>query len=123
MGRENAEKLEKGYYTYNMHRWSVSPEDLVADESLNSFWEITSTSITEEGQEFIASIEAKSYPIMATQFHPEKHGHMFRENQGYNHSWESIQLNAHFAKEFVQMARANPNRWGSGYKELHPNLI
>ena len=39
---------------------------------MERFWRPLSTNIDEDGLEFISTLEAKTYPFYATQFHPEK---------------------------------------------------
>ena len=65
------------------------------------------------GTEFVASIEAKKYPIYATQFHPEKPSSLWAEGYKINHSWQSIMNNGHFGEYFVSLARQNNNTFGS----------
>lgn len=92
------------------------------DKKLRDFWTITSTSevaSTEQGgkpRKFIASIEAKKYPFVGTQFHPEKVTQTWIEDMGIDHSWKSIELNRYFGDQFVRMARVNKNNFGN-FKE------
>jgi len=58
-------------------------------------------------------MEAKNYPFFGTQFHPEKPSQLWVDGMNINHSWESIQLQAHFSSLFVEMARANPDTFGN----------
>jgi imidazoleglycerol phosphate synthase glutamine amidotransferase subunit HisH len=44
------------------------------------------------GTAFVASIEAKNYPIFGTQYHPEKPGELWTDGLGINHEYESIFL-------------------------------
>ena len=66
-------------------------------------------------------MEANKYPFMATQFHPEKPSQAWNNDKdGMNHSWEAVQLNRHFADQFVMMARANKNTFGDyAYTSKH----
>jgi len=76
---------------------------------------VTSTSHSTDaaGTLFAASMEAKNYPFFGTQFHPEKPSQLWVDGMNINHSWESIQLQAHFSSLFVEMARANPDTFGN----------
>ena len=72
MGQEDADELTRGDYLINIHTYSVPVEKYSTDEKLREFWDVVATSTAPSGEEFAAAIEAKNYPIMATQFHPEK---------------------------------------------------
>ena len=59
-------------FTYNSHSYAVYPATFETDKGLSNFWDVTALSSTTDGTKFVASIEAKNYPVFATQFHPEK---------------------------------------------------
>lgn len=67
-----ARDFETKAITYNYHKWGIKPETFQTDKGLASFWDVTAISKTASGDPFVASIESKKYPIMGTQFHPEK---------------------------------------------------
>ena len=100
MGPE-AYLFEKGNFTFNYHDVSISPETFKTDSKLSKFWDVTAVSYDSAGKEFVASIEAKDYPFMATQFHPEKTIGSWFPTSNFNHSWESIRLNRMFVDLFV----------------------
>ncbi len=52
--------------TFNAHSFAISPEYFESDQSLREFWDVTSLSYMPNGTAFVASIEAKEYPIFAT---------------------------------------------------------
>ena len=54
------------------HVWGISPNVYTDSKVLKEFFIITSTAVDKNGKEYINSIEAKNYPIFATQHHPEK---------------------------------------------------
>uniref|UniRef100_A0A7S3IWN7 folate gamma-glutamyl hydrolase n=1 Tax=Strombidium inclinatum TaxID=197538 RepID=A0A7S3IWN7_9SPIT len=110
MNDHQLDDFKHGNFTLNSHSWSITPETMKSDEGLASFWNVTSHTSNEAGDVWVASMEAKDYPIMATQFHPEKPSQVFN-GEGINHSWESLQLNHLFADKFVEMARANKNKF------------
>jgi gamma-glutamyl hydrolase len=58
--------------TYNAHTHGISLEEFNSNKGLVEMFKATSTSIDENGIEFVASIEAHDYPFYGTQFHPEK---------------------------------------------------
>jgi len=107
-----AYEFERKNFTYNSHRYGISPDTFKTDKGLAKFWDVTSESFMPNGTAFVASIEAKNYPIFGTQFHPEKPSELWVDGLNVNHSWESIELQMHFSRFFVEMARTNPNTFG-----------
>ena len=112
-----AMEFMKGNFTYNSHSWGLNPKHMITDEGLHNFWDLTAISFMPNNGThplpFVASIEAKKYPIFGTQYHPEKPSELWVDGKAINHSWESISLQSHFSKLLVEMARANPNTFGS----------
>ena len=66
----SAHEFEKRNFTYNSHAWSLDPEMLKTDAGLKDFWTLTAIShMPNNGSHplpFVASIEAKDYPIFGT---------------------------------------------------------
>jgi len=119
---DDAYKLSSGNFTLNSHSWSVSPETFETDKGLKDFWDVTAVSYDADGKAFVASMEAKKYPIMGTQYHPEKVTQAWNDGYGINHSWESVHLNRIFADQFVAMTRMSKNTFGN-YTETQKVLI
>lgn len=117
-----AHEFETHNFTYNSHHFAFSPEVFETDEGLKNFWDVTATSQMPNGTHFVASIEAKNYPIFATQFHPEKPSELWVDGDNINHSWESIRMQEHFSELFVSMTRANANSYGN-FTETMPHLV
>jgi len=107
-----AEEFARKNLTYNSHRYGIAPSTFQSDKGLHEFWDVTAESFMPNGTAFVASIEAKNYPIMATQFHPEKPSSLWTDGYNINHEWESIEIQEHFARLFVEMARTNKNTFG-----------
>ena len=64
---DKAYMFEQKNMTYNFHQWAVAPDMYKNDTGLNTFWDVTSQSrIPNNGTAFVATIEAKNYPIYAT---------------------------------------------------------
>ena len=67
---DDAYEFASHSYTYNAHNLGVSPDLFASDEGLKSFWDMTAYSVVPdngtESMAFIASFEAKDYPIYAT---------------------------------------------------------
>ena len=94
---DKAMEFTKNNFTYNSHSNGVFPETFKTDKGLSNFWDVTALSSTNDGTKFVASIEAKNYPVFATQFHPEKTSELWVDGVQINHTWESIQLQQHFS--------------------------
>lgn len=116
----------KGNFTYNSHSWGLDPKKMESDKDLSAFWDLTAISyIPNNGthpRSFVASIEAKKYPIFGTQYHPEKPSELFTDGYAINHSWESIDLQRHFSELLVKMARTVKNTYGN-WTETDKHLI
>jgi len=109
-----AEELAHNNFTYNNHQSGISTETMKSDKGLADFWTATSHSYTTDtGEPFVASMEAKEYPIFGTQFHPEKVSELWVDGIGIDHSWENIQIHRGFSDLLVELARFNTNSFGS----------
>lgn len=116
----------KSNFTYNSHSWGMDPKKMMADKGLSSFWDLTAVSFMPNNgthpMPFVASIEAKKYPIFGTQYHPEKPSELWIDGKAINHAWESIDLQRHFSETFVKMSRAVKNSYGN-WTETDKHLI
>ena len=79
----------------------------------------TSTDAT-EGTTFVATMEAKNYPIMGTNFHPEKV--LGQWTDGIEHKWAAYELNKYYGEELIKMARQNPTNPGT-YEDVQTKII
>ena len=58
--------------------------------------------------EFVAFLEAKNYPIWATQFHPEKNAYEWtKKYDNIPHTKDAISSASEFANFFVEQSRKN----------------
>ena len=54
----------------------------------------------------MSAVEAKSYPVYGTQFHPEKNNFEWvKEDEPIPHSIDAVRMSQYFANFFVQEAR------------------
>lgn len=58
--------FEEKNMTFNSHDSGFSPQIFEDDEYLKNFWDVTSVSFMPDGTPFVATIESKHYPILAT---------------------------------------------------------
>jgi gamma-glutamyl hydrolase len=64
--------LAKENVTMNNHHYGIYPEHFYATPSLVNMFDVLSTNKDRKGVEFVSTIEAFKYPIMGSQWHPEK---------------------------------------------------
>jgi len=107
-----AQELHRKNLEWNGHVYGIAPSTFKSDKGLAKFWDVNSVSFMPNGTAFVASMEAKNYPIFGTQFHPEMPSQLWVDGLNINHSWESIEVQEIFAREFIEMARRNTNTFG-----------
>jgi gamma-glutamyl hydrolase len=66
------EILSQENVTMNNHHYGIYPDHFYSTETLSSFYDVLSLNQDRQGIEFVSTMEAKKYPIYATQWHPEK---------------------------------------------------
>jgi len=109
--------------TMNFHHDGVTPETFNTNQKIYSFFNSLSTNVDRKGRAFISTVEAKNFPIYATQWHPERQQFEFNtEDVGLVHTLHSVQANAAMAQFFVNEARKNNNKFESE-DELEKYLI
>lgn len=104
--------------TINFHQWCLTPENFAKFQALSNFWDVLSTNKDWNGLEFISLMEAKHYPMWASQYHPEKNAFEWtRKYPDIPHFKDAIRAAAHHAEFFVQEARKNLNTFESREEE------
>lgn len=98
--------------TYNYHRYCLT-EEVLERNGLLSQWNILSTNTDSSGNEFISTLEHKTYPFYGVQFHPEKNIFEFKDKMGIPHTVDSVKVSQYFANFLVNEGRKNSNRWPS----------
>jgi gamma-glutamyl hydrolase len=64
--------LENDPVTMNNHHYGIYPSTFDNTDSLKSFFHVLSTNVDRKGIEFISTVEAFTFPIYGSQWHPEK---------------------------------------------------
>jgi len=114
---EVVEQLSSLPVTINFHHWCLTMENFTKYE-MENFWTPLSTNIDQEGLEFLSTMEAKDYPIYATQFHPEKNAYEWAPKfPGIPHSREAVNVAQYFAEFFVDVARQSTHAFQSRAEE------
>jgi len=98
------EMFEKYAITTNLHSLGVTPETFEGNPKLGAFFHLLSTNKDRKGRAFVSSMEAKTLPITATQYHPER-TYEFVASKNINHSVQAVFANSFLGLTFVQNAR------------------
>ncbi|KAI5662350.1 hypothetical protein M9H77_21673 [Catharanthus roseus] len=113
-------KLSTDCLVMQNHHYGISPEMFKKSSDLCSFFEILTTSTDEDNKVYVSTVHAKSYPVTATQWHPEKNAFEWGLSR-IPHSEDAIQVTQHVANYFVSEARKSLNRPPIG--QVLDNLI
>ncbi|XP_021303594.1 gamma-glutamyl hydrolase 2 [Sorghum bicolor] len=106
---ELIKKLSTDCLVMQNHGYGISPKRLQENVALSSFFKILTTSPDENGKVYVSTVQAQNYPIICTQWHPEKA--IFEWGEPMNpHSEDAVQVTQHFANYFVSQARKSLNR-------------
>jgi len=97
--------LETRKSTAQNHDFGISPADFERCADLRRFYNILATATDENGQEYVAAIEGKYYPIYGVQWHPERQ-----------------KTSGEFVEFFISELRKNKHRGGCGDKLFAPFL-
>ncbi|CAK7351885.1 unnamed protein product [Dovyalis caffra] len=89
--------------------FGISPQRFQENEYLSSFFEVLTTSADEDNQVYVSTVQARSYPVTAFQWHPEKNAFEWGLSM-IPHSEDAIQVTQHVANFFVSEARKSLNR-------------
>lgn len=99
------------------HMKGLSMAAYVENPKLSSFFTVLSLSLDKSGNAYISTLEAKRYPIFATQWHPEKNAFEWSQSVHIPHSPAAIRMTQEIANFFVSESRKNLHRAASTYDE------
>lgn len=88
--------------------------------NLDIFWNPITTNSDNNNLTFISTIEAKNYPFIGLQFHPEKNAYEWEKNDP--HSVRAIYSARYFIDWFVNKCRRNKHKYINKH-ELENELI
>ncbi|KAL4504274.1 hypothetical protein ABPG72_021112 [Tetrahymena utriculariae] len=99
--------LQEGSPAFFSHEDGIIKSQAEENESLSQNVIFTSLSKTDDGEEFIASIEFQDYPIYAVQFHPEKN--LFDPKVDAKRDELSFNVCRYFVEFFIKECQKNKN--------------
>jgi gamma-glutamyl hydrolase len=111
---DDAYDLEDNSYTYHSHYYGIKPEKFTTDSGLASMFKATSYCYDTNGNTFVNTMEAYSYPFYGIQFHPEISSAYSDDLMEY--------YNDYLAEFFIAKAALNGNSYGTD-SELNADLI
>lgn len=94
---------------YFNHGYAVHTSYFKTSTKLKDFWSLTSISTSRSSQEFVSTLEAKSYPFYAVQYHPEKN--LFEWKVRAVRSDTGAEIVQILSNKFIDIARQNKNRF------------
>lgn len=96
---------------FNWHQWGVYISDFQKNFKLSSFFNLLSYDDYGDGLPIVGTVEAYDYPIMATQYHPEKNLFDYL-NTKIPHTRKAQQFTEDLAFNFVEACRKNKHNIG-----------
>lgn len=99
--------FENSEVFFHSHNYGTPVSWFTGNTALTTAFDLISTEVDENGDDFINMIEHKTYPIFATMFHPEKAASAMSKFNSFSHSMEGVQLNRYFADMFIREAKKN----------------
>ncbi|XP_022181745.1 gamma-glutamyl hydrolase A-like [Myzus persicae] len=94
--------------TANHHNHCVTQKNFTSMK-LDDFWNPITINKDENNLTFISTVEAKNYPFVGLQFHPEKNAYEWERNDP--HSWSAIYSARYFYDWFLNECRQNKHRY------------
>jgi len=114
--------LSKDPVTMNNHNYGVDKTIYAANPLLPKFFDILSTNKDKKGKEFISTVEGKTAPIYALQWHPEKNPFEWDPEEVTRHSEVAVEATQYMANFFVSEARKSEHKFASS-QDLSAALI
>lgn len=111
---------EKPYAMQN-HMNGISFDAFAENLRLDDFFEVLTLSIDRRKNVYVSTMEAKNYPISATQWHPEKNAFEWTPDEHIPHHPEAIEVTQEVANSFVDLSRMNSHAPSS--REEEENLL
>lgn len=107
MPRRVRESLAAKPFARESHSWGISLTSFEAEEKLRESVEVLSLSSDPEGRVYVSSMEHKTLPFSATQWHPEKNAFEWGDKLHIPHSEGAVEVTHAVGKFFIDGARRN----------------
>lgn len=114
----------------HMHNYCIPPEAFKEQPGLGAMFEVLATNRDDEGKVFVTSMEGKKHPFWAGQFHPERNGWEWTEEEQIDHSPEAVVAMHQLATFLVNESRKSAHKFADKDEEaslliynLPPHLV
>jgi len=99
------------------HQKGLAMSAYKENPALEDFFKVLSLSIDKSGNPYVSTLEARNYPIVATQWHPEKNPFEWSPALHIPHTPEAVRMSQEVANYFVYEARNNMHKADSPLEE------
>lgn len=113
------DKAAKEPYHINYHINGTFVKTYEKFPELGQAFTITATQLDDNGDEYVANIEHKKYPIFGMQHHPEKIPFVMHPDQHIPHERDAIMIVQEYALFFVEECKKNKNQFPTYTDELN----
>jgi len=104
-------ELETERISINFHHFCLTPENFTR-YGMDKFWNPLSVNWDMHGLKYLSTLEAKEYPFVAVQFHPEKNIFEWSAREPrIPHTSSAVHVALYFAGHFVNMARRSKHHF------------
>ncbi|KAL4856809.1 Gamma-glutamyl hydrolase A [Chlorella vulgaris] len=109
--------LQTRPYAMENHSHGLAWTAVKENPKLHDFYDVLSLSVDRVGQVYVSTMEAHSYPITGTQWHPEKNAFEWTPDKDIPHHPDAIEVTQEVANFFVSEARRNFHKPASQAEE------
>jgi len=99
------EAMAHAELTMENHNFGIDPATFAGDWRLNDTFKVLTVSYDRRAREYVSTVEARRYPILATQWHAEKNAFEWASFLNIPHSAEAVAVTQALANNLVGMAR------------------
>jgi gamma-glutamyl hydrolase len=92
------------------HGHGIAYGAFAANPSLDNFFDVLTLSIDRQDAVYVSTMEARKYPIYATQWHPEKNAFEWTPDLDIPHEPEAVEITQEVANFLMGAARKNHHR-------------
>ena len=89
------------------HEWGLLMQAVTENPRLSDFFAVVSLSLDKAGAPYVSTLEARDYPVTATQWHPEKNAFEWARFLHIPHAPDAVEMSQEVANFFVGEARKN----------------